>query len=65
MRRGVDKSIIALEVMTLIMVVVWVGIGVYMAYTKVTPPTGLEQYLKPLPPPLQTSVLDVLEPRLP
>lgn len=65
MRRGVDKSIIILEIVTLIMVVVWVGFGVYKAYTRVPVPTDLEKFLKPLSPDLKTSVLDTLESRSP
>jgi predicted RND superfamily exporter protein len=65
MRRGVDKSLIIVEIMTLVMVVVWVGFGIYMAYTKVAAPTDLEKYLKPLTPSLKTTVLDTLESRSP
>lgn len=65
MKRGVDKSVIVLEIMTLIMVLMWVGIGVYMAYTKVATPTDLDQYLKPLAPEIKLEVLDTLESRSP
>lgn len=65
MRKGTDKSVVMLLIMTLLMTVVWVGIGVYKAYTKVGTPTGLDKYLTPLSSTLKTQVLDIIGSRTP
>lgn len=64
-RKKSGKNVIILLVMTAVTVAVWVGFEVYRAYTKVTPPTGLEKYLKPLDPTLNTVVFDKLKQRSP
>lgn len=62
-KKGIDRDIVVLLISTLITVVAWVGFEVYRAYTKINPPEGIESYLTPLSPTLDTSVLDELEKR--
>ncbi len=62
-KKGIDRDLIILLTTTLITLATWVGFEVYRAYTKVTIPNGLEKYLEPLDPNLNTSVLDKLEQR--
>lgn len=62
-KKTIDRDLIIMLTTTLITLATWVGFEVYRAYTKVTIPQGLEKYLQPLDPTLNTSVLDELEAR--
>ena len=62
-KRGIDRSVVVLLISTLITIAAWVGFEVYRAYTRVQLPEGIEKYLAPLMPTLDSEVLDNLEKR--
>lgn len=59
------KDMIFLLATGLVTVVAWAGFDIYRAYTKVTPPAGVEELLTPLSPQLDADVLISLEQRTP
>lgn len=60
-KKALNKDIILVLVTTLVTALVWVGLEVYRAYTKVEMPVGVERHLTPLDPQLDLTVLDELE----
>jgi hypothetical protein len=62
-KRRIARDVVVLLISTLITIAAWVGFEVYRAYTRVTLPEGVEEYLTPLTPTLDIEVLESLEKR--
>ena len=62
-KRRIARDVVVLLISTLITIAAWVGFEVYRAYTRVNLPEGVEEYLTPLEPTLDTQILDNLEKR--
>ena len=60
-----DRDIVIMLVASLVTLVSWVGFEVYRAYAKIPVPEVLEKHLVEFDPKLDSSVLDLLEKKLP
>ncbi len=65
MRKQTGKDLVVLLTLTIITAVVWVGLEIYRTFTRVPPPTGTEELLRPLNPTLNMQVFNDLEQRNP
>lgn len=62
-RKTNGRDLVLLLITTTITIIVWIGFEVYRAYTKANVPTGIEEYLSPLNPKLDTEVINILKTR--
>ena len=60
-----DRDIVVILVATLVTLVAWVGVSVYLAYSKHDSPEIAQKYLDEFDPKLDTTVLDKLQQRTP
>jgi len=61
--RRFSKDILMLAILTVITVFTWIGVDVYRAFNKPTPPIVPAEQLLPLNPKLETRVIDDLTSR--